>query len=104
MAECEVELKEIQEIGTDISTFQSIWINRQLSILTFDDDNDYKIGQILFQKEQHRQGGRYTGRWHRSQISAITRLDDWIEDVEYSWVILHLDPKTIQSGLEYLKK
>ena len=73
--------------------FQLVWTGKKYSELRFDDDKDYRIGDILIQKEWSPKLRKFTGREIEMIISAITRVNHFI-DCDHCWVILHLNPDT----------
>lgn len=83
-----IEVKSIKCI------FDEVWAGRKYSELRFDDDKDYKIGAILVQNEWLKNKKAYTGRKVSMSICGITRVNHWIADTDYRWVVIHLDPKT----------
>lgn len=86
------------EVKTIAAVFAQVWKGQKYSELRIDDGKDYEIGAYLKQREWMPIKRKYTGRCVTGQISAITRLNYWIPEVDHRWVILHLDPKTVQNG------
>lgn len=94
--------KECQIMGIEVKTvasvFKDVWARKKFSELRLDDGKDYRIGATLTQWEWMKSKKKKTGRFVTGQISAITRLNHWVPDVDHRWVIVHLDPDTVVKG------
>lgn len=81
--------------------FALCWSKRKFAELRFDDDKNFCIGDKLYLHEWKPNKKEYTGRWLSSQITDITRLCHWINDIDVRWVILHLDPSKFEWGTDW---
>lgn len=86
------------QVKTKTEEFKKVWKRKKLSELRIDDGKDYRIGVELIQREYLPKKRKFTGRFVKAMISDITRLDRWVPDVDYRWVIVHLDPETFERG------
>lgn len=86
---------KIHEVKTNSGIFQEVWMGRKFAELRWD-DRDYKIGDILVQKEWKLRNRQFTNRSVSAKICGITWVSHWIGGVDGHWCILHLDHKTFK--------
>lgn len=74
--------------------FADVWEGRKISEIRYD-NGDYRINDLLEQREWSPEKNPLMRRSLRGKIIAITRISQWIKGVGPEWVILHFDPFSI---------
>lgn len=74
-------------LKTHPDPFDQVWKRKKTAELRLD-DRDFRIGDLMILREWKPRAKRFSGRWVRAEITAITWLGQWIPGVTEPYAML----------------